>query len=103
MQTIAAMAARAAARPSALMTRSRKILVSVLVVVALLVAARLALPYVVEDYVNRKLAALDSYEGHIGDVDIHLWRGAYSIDDIVIAKKGAKRPVNFFEARRANL
>src|SRR4051812_19508276 len=33
------------------MTRSRKILVTVLVIVAVLVAARLALPTVVEDYV----------------------------------------------------
>jgi hypothetical protein len=85
------------------MTRSRKILVGVLVVVALLVAARLALPYVVADYVNRKLAALDSYTGHVGDIDIHLWRGAYSIDDIEIEKEGAKRPVPFFRSKRVNL
>jgi hypothetical protein len=100
---VAGMRARMTVRSCVTMTRSRKILVGVLVVVALLVAARLALPYVVEDYVNGKLAALEAYEGHVGDVDIHLWRGAYSIDDIVIRKKGAKRPVSFFESRRANL
>jgi len=85
------------------MTRSRTILVTVFVVVAVLVAARLAMPYAVADYVNRKLAALDSYEGHVGDIDVHLWRGAYSIDDIEISKKGAKRPVPFFKARRVDL
>ena len=55
----------------------------------LLVAARIALPYVVKDFANRRLAALEAYDGHVGDIDIHLWRGAYSIDDIVIVKTGA--------------
>ena len=85
------------------MTRSRKILVALLVIVAVLVAARLALPTLVKDYVNRQLAGLDSYVGHVGDIDIHLWRGAYSIDHIEISKKGAKRPVPFFESSKVDL
>jgi uncharacterized protein YhdP len=82
------------------MTRRNKILVGVLVVVLLLIGARIAMPYVVEDYVNGKLQALQAYRGRIGDVDIHLWRGAYSIDDIVIVKTGAARPVPFFKSDR---
>lgn len=85
------------------MTRRNKILISLAVVAAVLVAARLALPHAVKDYANRRLAALESYQGRVGDIDIHLWRGAYSIDDIVIVKKGAKRPVPFFESRRVDL
>jgi hypothetical protein len=81
------------------MTRKRKVVVVVGAVLLLLVGARLALPYIVEDFTNKKLAALDSYDGHVGDIDIHLWRGAYSIDDIVIVKTGASRPVPFFKAR----
>ena len=64
------------------MTRKRKTVIVLLAVALVLVAARLAMPYVVEDYVNDRLASLDSYDGHVGDIDIHLWRGAYSIDDI---------------------
>jgi hypothetical protein len=71
--------------------------------VLLLVAARIALPYLVEDYANKRLAALDSYNGHVGDIDIHLWRGAYSIDDIEIVKTGASRPVPFFRSDRVDL
>ena len=52
---------------------------------------------------QRQLAALDSYDGHVGDIDIHLWRGAYSIDDIEIVKTGASRPVPFFRADRIDL
>jgi len=73
------------------------------VVFLLLVAARIALPFVVEDYANRKLATLRAYRGHVGEVDIHLWRGAYSVNDVVIQKIGAKRPTPFFEAQRMDL
>jgi hypothetical protein len=85
------------------MTRSRKILIGVGAFVLLLVAARLALPYAVKDYVNKKMTTLDSYEGSVGDIDIHLWRGAYSIDGIEIFKKGGARPVPFFKAARIDL
>ena len=85
------------------MTRRRKIVISLFVVVAVLVAARLALPYVVKDYVNRKLASLEAYDGHVDDIDIHLWRGAYSIDGLEIVKTGASRPVTFFKADRIDL
>ena len=85
------------------MTRKRKIVIGLLAVVMLLVAGRVALPYLVEDYANDKLAALNSYDGHVGDIDIHLWRGAYSIDDIEIVKTGASRPVPFFRSDRVDL
>lgn len=82
------------------MTRRRKLVIAVAAFVLLLIGGRIALPYIVEDYANRRLAALDAYDGHVGDIDIHLYRGAYSIDDIVIVKTGAKRPIPFFSSRR---
>jgi hypothetical protein len=84
------------------MTKKRKVLIGLLVVAAVLIAVRIAMPFVVEDFANRKLAALEAYDGHVGDVDIHLWRGAYSIDDITIVKTGASRPVPFFKAGRVD-
>lgn len=80
--------------------RRRKILIAVVAAILLLAGARIALPFVVEDYVNRQLSGLQAYRGHIGDVDIHLWRGAYSIDQIQIEKIGGTRPVPFFRADR---
>jgi hypothetical protein len=85
------------------MSRRRKIVIALLAVVLLLVAGRVALPYLVEDLVNDRLAALDAYDGHVSDIDIHLWRGAYSIDDIEIVKTGASRPIPFFRTDRLNL
>jgi hypothetical protein len=89
--------------PAHEMTRKQKVLVVLIALGVVLVVARLMMPYAVERYVNGKLQSLDSYRGHIGDVDIHLWRGAYSIDAIEIVKTGAARPVPFFKADRPNL
>jgi uncharacterized protein YhdP len=87
----------------AMTSRKRTILIVLVALVVVLVAARLAMPYAVERYVNGKLQMLDSYRGSIGDVDIHLWRGAYSINSIEVVKTGAARPVPFFKSDRLNL
>lgn len=73
-----------------------------LIFVAALVAFRLALPALVQRYVNDKLDELPEYDGRIGDVDIHLIRGAYSIDDIDIEKTTGSVPVPFFSARKVD-
>jgi hypothetical protein len=52
----------------------------------------------VRDYVNRTLDRNILYEGRIGDVEIHLWRGAYSIRDIHISKRTGDVPVPLFSA-----
>jgi hypothetical protein len=70
------------------------------IVLALLIGLRVALPYIVKNYVNDKLDEMPEYSGHIGDVDMHLWRGAYSIQGIEIIKTDGKVPVPFFNANR---
>jgi hypothetical protein len=67
-----------------------------------LIAGRAALPYVVKDYVNGRLHALDAYDGSVVDIDIGLWRGAYRIDGLEIVKKGAKQPTPFFDSKRVD-
>jgi uncharacterized protein YhdP len=68
------------------------------IVVALLIGMRLALPWIVKDYVNDQLQALDAYDGSVADIDIKLWRGAYRIDGIRIVKTGAKQSTPFFSS-----
>jgi len=80
--------------------RLKKTAIGIFVVLVLaLVALRLALPSIVQRYVNQKLDEIPEYDGSIGDVDIHLIRGAYSIDDIDIEKTTGAVPVPFFSAR----
>jgi uncharacterized protein YhdP len=85
------------------MRRSYKWLIIVGAIVVVLVAIRLALPSVVRDYVNDQLMALEAYDGHVDDIDLALWRGAYRIDGLRIVKTGAKQPVPFFSSERIDL
>ena len=83
--------------------KTRKMLFwTVLLLVVALAAFRLALPTLVQSYVNDKLDELPEYDGRIGDVDIHLIRGAYSIDDVDILKTSGDIPVPFFAARKVD-
>jgi hypothetical protein len=81
----------------------RRTLIVVLVIVALLVAARLALPYVVKDYLNRRMDHMGDYHGQVADVDIHLWRGAYTLGGLRIEKVDGKVPVPFFSAATTDI
>lgn len=71
--------------------------------VLLIVAARVAAPYVIQRVVNDKLANLDGYTGRVGDVDLNLWRGAYEVEGIVIEKTGGKVPVPFLKIDKLDL
>ncbi|MGE5680205.1 MAG: DUF748 domain-containing protein [Bacillota bacterium] len=72
----------------------------ILVLIVLLVAVRIALPYVVKSYVNKALDKTPGYRGHVEDVDIAIIRGEYALDGLVIRKVTGKIPVPFFEADR---
>jgi hypothetical protein len=78
------------------MLRRYKFFWAIVILVAVLVALRAALPSLVKDYVNNKLQAMEAYDGHVDDVDIALWRGAYGVDGMRIVKTGAKQPTPFF-------
>lgn len=77
----------------------RKLLIAIAAIAVLLLALRMALPYVVQRYVNDKLDESPEYDGHVGDIDIALIRGAYSIDDVEIIKTEGDVPVPLFAAR----
>jgi hypothetical protein len=80
-----------------------KLATAIVTVAAVLLAARAALPSVVRRYVNDRLARLDAYEASIGDVDLHLWRGAYRIHALRVVKKGSQRPRPFFSGEALDL
>jgi hypothetical protein len=75
----------------------------VLAFVLILLVGRAVLPWAVRDYVNRTLDKNPLYSGRIGNVRIHLWRGAYTIDNVRISKVTANVPVPFFAANRIDL
>lgn len=78
--------------------RYRWPLVGLASLAVLLVALHLALPYLVRDYLNDKLADMGEYRGQITDVDLAWWRGAYQINGLKIVKTTGKVPVPFVDA-----
>ena len=67
--------------------RKRRILKILLGLLILLIAFRIALPYIVLEQANKRLKTMPDYYGHIDDIDIALLRGAYTIKDIYIDQK----------------
>jgi hypothetical protein len=78
----------------------RRFGIVVLVIAVLLIIGRAFLPGLIRDYVNRTLDRNLLYEGRVAEVEVHLWRGAYSIRDIQINKRTGQVPVPFFAAKR---
>ena len=68
-----------------------------------LVVARLAMPTAVRWYVNRTIDRSPLYEGRIGDIDIHLWRGALHYSRCALLKRNGDVPVPFFQASGVDL
>jgi hypothetical protein len=73
-----------------------------LVVIALFTAARLLLPSELRKYVNRTLDRNQLYEGRIGDVQVHLLGGSYSIHDVKISQRTGNVPVPLLAAKRVD-
>jgi hypothetical protein len=83
--------------------RVRRAILPVLVVlVVLLVAARLALPWWLQRYVNKTIDQSPDYDGRVGEIEVHLLRGAYTINDLKIVKTQNTIPVPFFEGKRVD-
>jgi len=73
------------------------------VLALLLIIFRLLLPSIVLKYVNRVLADIDQYHGHVEDIDIALIRGAYVIKDMKIEKTGDNDTIPFFTTPEIDL
>jgi hypothetical protein len=53
----------------------------------LLILLHLALPHLVRNYLNEKMPDMGDYTGHVEDVDLAWWRGAYRVEGLLIEKK----------------
>ena len=77
----------------------RKVLWVFVILVVIGAIGRALMPWAVRDYVNKTLDRNPNYAGTIGEVQIHLYRGAYSIHDVRISKTSGNVPVPFFAAK----
>lgn len=86
-------------------TNKSKKMRTVLIIIAVLVVIRLILPYVILHFANKTLAGMDGYYGHVEDIDLGIYRGAYKIKDIYLNKVDTitKAETEFFKTRVIDL
>lgn len=72
-------------------------------IVVLLLVARIILPYAMKAYINGRMQRMGDYHGQLADIDIHLLRGAYTINALRIDKVSGKLPVPLLDARRTDI
>ncbi len=74
-------------------------------ILLVLIIARLVLPYFVLKYANKSLAEMDGYYGHVEDIDIALYRGAYQLNHIYINKidSVSGKQAEFFSSEKVDL
>lgn len=75
----------------------------ILVVVAILVAVRLALPVALKSYVNSELGKMKDYTGAVADVDVALLTSEYALDNLVLEKRGGEVPEPLLQIERVEL
>src|SRR5436309_9668648 len=82
--------------------RVHKILI---IVIVLLIVLRILLPYILLRYCNKSLSELKGYYGHIQDIDVSLYRGAYQINDMYLNKVDAatNKQTEFFKVNNIDL
>src|ERR1019366_8952494 len=79
---------------------SRATLFTLAVVGVLLIAARAALPYVLRKAINARLDRIPDYTGWVTEVGVGLWRGAYTLNGVVIQKRNGAVKEPYFRAER---
>lgn len=77
---------------------TRKTLIVIGVLIVLIIAIRIALPYIIKDLVNKELDSIPGYSGHIVDVDLSIIRGAYQIEGVELVKTDGDNEVPFFSS-----
>ena len=78
-------------------------LVSLLAIALMLTVGRILLPMFVRDYVIATVNRTHLYQCEIGDIDMWLWRGGYTINDVRVMKVTGNVPAPLFEADRVDL
>jgi hypothetical protein len=77
----------------------RRTVITIAIIALVLIAARIALPYIVKSKVNQRLASIPGYAGQVGDIGIALIRGAYTLDGVAIYKIDGAAREPFFLAK----
>lgn len=78
-------------------------LAALAVIVVLLVILHLSLSTLVRNMLNENMAVMGDYTGHVEDVDLYWWRGAYRVHGLNIQKNIGNVQAPFFVAPRIDI
>lgn len=81
----------------------RRIGYLILLLIIAVIVVRPFMPRMVRWYVIRTIDRNPLYQAKIGDIEIHLYRGAYTIDDLRLLKTTGNVPVPFIYIHRMDL
>src|SRR4051794_39593350 len=71
-----------------------------LCVLLVLIAARIAAPFVIKTVLNRKLADLPEYRGSIDDVDLSLLTSKFAVEGLRLDKRAGDPKLPFLRVER---
>jgi len=74
-----------------------------IIILILLIGFRLYLPTLVKNNINKILADIPGYYGHVEDIDIALIRGAYVINGMYLSKGTAESQVPFLKFPKSDI
>lgn len=79
-------------------TANRYLFISLAIVLGLLLIIRMSMPYTAQWYINKTLSQPGEYSGRVSDVDLMLWRGAYSLEHVLLYKSNGQVDKPLFRA-----
>ena len=78
----------------------RRVVITIAAIALALLAARVALPFVVKKQVNDRLQSIPGYIGQVDDIGIALWRGAYALEGVEVFRVTGEVRTPFIRAER---
>lgn len=85
------------------MAKRRVFALALLLVILALVVLRLLLPDMALAAINQRLASMGDYGGKVDDVDLAIWRGAYSLHGLRIVKTAGTVDVPLLDAPQVDI
>lgn len=79
---------------------AHKLIWPLVALVLLALVVRLLLPGWVRHYLDGRIEHMGPYHGSMADIDLHIWRGSYTIHNLRIDKDGAPLKEPFLNAPR---
>lgn len=74
-----------------------------IVIIAVLVIIRMALPSFLENQATKKLSQIEGHTGVVQDVDLELYRLGYIMNSVSISKTGADVPEPFMKVEKVDI